>query len=153
MKEKQRILVVDDNRSLVLAAERVLQKEGFDVLTAFDGLEGLGKARAEKPDLIILDILMPKMDGYEVCRHLKSDPNIAHIPVIILSAKGETDMSKAAPAVGLEEVYLGYDCGACNFLTKPVTANDLLDAVKSEFSFSAVLNSAANTADVHRKSN
>lgn len=140
MKEKQRILIVDDNRALVLASERVLQKNGFDVITAFNGLEGLEKARAEKPDLIILDIVMPKLDGYEVCRQLKSDPDTTRIPVIILSAKGEIDTSKAAPAVGLEEVYLGYDCRACNFLTKPVTANDLLDAVRSELSFSALLN-------------
>ncbi len=139
MPEKHRILIVDDNRSLVLASERVLQKEGFDVLTAFDGLEGLEKARAEKPDLIILDIVMPEMDGYEVCRQLKSDPDTARIPVIILSVKGETDESKAAPVIGLKEVYKAYDHGAYNFLTKPVTANELLNAVKDEFSFSTLL--------------
>ena len=140
MKQKQRILIVDDNRSLVLAAERVLQKDGFVVLTAFDGLEGLEKARAEKPDLIILDILMPNIDGYEVCRQLQRDPETACIPVIILSAKGEIDESKEAPAaIGLEEISEAYDCGAHNFLTKPVTANQLLDAVKSELSFSSLL--------------
>jgi two-component system alkaline phosphatase synthesis response regulator PhoP len=141
MKQKHRILIVDDNHSLVLATERVLQKDGFDVLTAYDGLEGLEKARAEKPDLIILDIMMPKMDGYEVCHQLRSDPATAQIPIIILSAKGEVDTKKSAPILGLKEVYTAYDLGANNFLTKPVTANDILDAVRDEFSFSALLNS------------
>jgi CheY-like chemotaxis protein len=139
MKEKYRILIVDDNHSLVLATERVLQKEGFDVITAYDGLEGLEKARAEKPDLIILDIMMPKMDGYEVCRQLKDDPATTQIPIIILSAKGEVDEKKSAPAIGLKEVYTAYDLGVNNFLTKPVTANDILNAVRGEFSFSALL--------------
>jgi CheY-like chemotaxis protein len=139
MDEKQRILVVDDNRALLLVAQRVLQKVGFDVLTASDGLDGLEKAQAEKPDLIILDISMPVMDGYEVCRKLKSDPGTAYIPIIILSAKGEIDEKRTAPAVGLKEVYSAYNLGANNFLTKPVTADALLDAVKKELSFSALL--------------
>jgi CheY-like chemotaxis protein len=139
MKEKHRILIVDDNHALVLAAERVLQKEGFDVLTAYDGLEGLEKARAEKPDLIILDIMMPKMDGYEVCRQLRNDPVTARIPIIILSAKGEVDEKKSAPAIGLKDIYSAYNLGVNNFLTKPVTANDVLNAVRDEFSFSALL--------------
>jgi CheY-like chemotaxis protein len=139
MKEKHRILIVDDNRSLVLAAERVLQKAGFDVLTAYDGVEGLEKARAEKPDLIILDIMMPRMDGYEVCRHLKNDPATAQIPIIILSAKGEVDEKKSAPAIGLKEVYAGYELGVNNFLTKPVTASDILNAIKGELLFCDLL--------------
>lgn len=140
MEQKKRILIVDDNRSLVLAAERVLQKEGFDVITALDGLEGLEKARTEKPDLVILDIMMPKMDGYEVCRHLKSDPATAQIPIIILSAKGEIDTKKSAPIIGLKEVFAAYNLRANNFLTKPVTATDILMAIKDELSFTALLN-------------
>ena len=139
MEAKKRILIIDDNRALVLAAERVLQKNGFDVLTAFDGLKGLEKARTEKPDLILLDISMPVMDGYEVCHKLKSDPDMARTPVIILSAKGEIDEKKTASVVGLKEVYTAYDLGANNFLTKPVAADDLLDAVRNEFSFSSLL--------------
>jgi two-component system alkaline phosphatase synthesis response regulator PhoP len=139
MKEKQRILIIDDNHSLVLATKLVLQKEGFDVLTAYDGLEGLEKARTGKPDLIILDIIMPKMDGYEVCHQLRGDPATAQLPIIILSAKGEVDTKKSAPVIGLKEVYKAYNLGANNFLTKPVTANDILNAVKGEFSFSALL--------------
>jgi CheY-like chemotaxis protein len=140
MEAKKRILIIDDNRALVLAAERVLEKNGFDVLIASDGLEGLEKARAEKPDLILLDINMPVMDGYEVCQKLKSDPDMARIPVIILSARGEIDEKKTASAVGLKEVYTAYDLGANNFLTKPVSADDLLGAVRNEFAFSSLIN-------------
>jgi CheY-like chemotaxis protein len=135
MQYKQRVLIIDDNRSLVLAAERVLQKEGYDVSTAFDGTQGLEKARAEKPDLILLDIVMPEIDGYEVCRRLKKDPETADIPVIFLSVKGETDETKGAPAEGLKEIDMAYECGASNFLTKPVPADKLVDAVRSELSF------------------
>jgi CheY-like chemotaxis protein len=136
MSQNQKILVIDDNRALVLAAEKVLQKEGYTVCTALNGLDGLLKARSEKPDLILLDIVMPDMDGYKVCRELRSDSNTTQIPVIILSVKGETDESKAATSVGLEEINQAYECGANNFLTKPVKASDLLDAVKNELSFS-----------------
>jgi CheY-like chemotaxis protein len=139
MEEKRRILIVDDNHSLVTLAKLVLEKNGYDTLSAFDGLEGLEKARSEKPDLIILDIAMPKMDGYEVCRQLKSDPDTAKIATIILSAKGEINENKKATEVSLNEVFKGFDIGANNFLTKPVSARELLEAVKSEFSFSAFL--------------
>lgn len=138
MAEKQRILIIDDNQALVLAAELVLQKAGFDVITASSGPDGLAKARAEKPDLIILDIVMPDMDGYEVCRQLKNDPVTAGIQVIFLSAKGDVDRSKGS-SIGLEEVFDGFESGASNFLTKPVTANQLLDAVRSELAFTTWL--------------
>lgn len=140
MTGKQRILIVDDNHALVLAAKLVLQKNGFDVIIAYDGLEGLEKAQQEKPDLIILDINMPKMNGYEVCRQLRNKPETSRIPIIILSSKGEVDVNKNAPVVGLKEIFDGYDLGANNFLTKPVTADDLLDAVKKELIFLADLN-------------
>jgi len=140
MKDKQRILIIDDDKSLVLVAERLLQKEGYAVITAFSGLEGLQKAQAEKPDLVILDIVMPGMEGYEVCRQLKSNALTAHTPVIVLSVKGQTDTWKGAPAVGLRETSTAFNCGANNFLTKPVAANDLLRTVKAELSFGAFLN-------------
>jgi DNA-binding response OmpR family regulator len=139
MNEKQKVLLIDDDEALVFAAEQVLKKEGFEVFVASNGTEGLEKARNEKPDVIILDILMPGIDGYEVCRRLKNDPKTDCIKVIILSSKGETDFKKGAPIIGLKEVYQGYDCGACNFLTKPVTARELLKAVRDELKWSALL--------------
>jgi CheY-like chemotaxis protein len=139
MDEKLRILIVDDNRALVLAAERVLEKEGFDVITAFDGPEGLEKSRTENPDLIILDILMPEMNGYEVCRNLQADPNTCGIPVIFLSVKGVTDENKGAPAEGLKEINEAFDYGAADFLNKPIKARELIDAVKNALSFRQLL--------------
>src|SRR3990172_8943940 len=70
MSDPKRILIVDDNRSLVRVTEGVLHRQGFEIITAYDGPEGLQRAQAEKPDLIILDIVMPSMSGYEVCRRL-----------------------------------------------------------------------------------
>jgi len=132
---KARILVVEDNRSLVRVYERLLQKEGYEVLTAFDGLEGLQKALKEKPNLIILDIIMPKMDGYEVCRYLKRNPDTATIPVLILTRMGSLGGPDSAKFKKYyyertKEQLAGFDVGAMDFLSKPVTAKEMLERVK-----------------------
>jgi DNA-binding response OmpR family regulator len=134
MTSKGRVLVVDDSRSLVRIVERTLQKAGFEVLTAFDGLEGLRKAQEEKPNLIILDVVMPEMDGYEVCRHLESDPDTAAIPVLILTVKGQVDdpdVDEETFDARLEERMEAFEAGATDFLSKPVAAEELLGRVKS----------------------
>ena len=84
----RRILVVDDEPSIVRPLMFVLKKNGYDVLTAPNGDEGLRMAKQEKPDLIFLDVMMPKKNGYEVCREIKSDPELQHIYIIILTARG-----------------------------------------------------------------
>jgi len=134
MNTKTHILVVDDNRSVVRIIQVLLQKEGFEVLTAFDGLEGLQKAQEEKPDLIILDIVMPRLDGYEVCRLLQDDPDTAAIPVLILTVKGQVDdpdIGDQALETGIRERMDGYEAGAIEFLSKPIKAKELLDRVKT----------------------
>ena len=134
MNTKAHILVVDDNRSLVRIIQGLLQKEGFEVLTAFDGLEALQKAREEKPDLIILDVVMPRMDGYEVCRLLQDDPDTAAIPVLILTVKGQVDdpdLDDQALKSRIQEQMDGYEAGAVEFLSKPIKAKELLDRVKT----------------------
>jgi len=134
MNPKMRILVVDDNRSVVRIIEAVLQKEGFEILTAFDGLEGLQKARAEKPDLVILDIVMPRMDGYEVCRLLQDDPDTAAIPVLILTVRGqvdEPDLDDHTISTRIQEQLDGYEAGATEFLSKPIKAKELLKRVQT----------------------
>jgi DNA-binding response OmpR family regulator len=134
MTSKGRVLVVDDSRSLVRIVERTLQKAGFEVLTAFDGLEGLRKAQEEKPNLIILDVVMPEMDGYEVCRHLESDPDTAAIPVLMLTVKGQVDdpdVDEETFDARLEERMEAFEAGATDFLSKPVAAEELLGRVKS----------------------
>ena len=95
----RRILLVEDDRFLRKAAEATLRKRGFHVLTAVDGEEGLRLARTETPDLILLDLIMPKMQGFEVLRILKQDPATADIPVIVLSNLGqESDVRQAMQA-------------------------------------------------------
>jgi CheY-like chemotaxis protein len=90
-----RILVAEDDRFLRRAAEATLRQRGFTVLTAADGEETLRRARAEAPDLILLDLIMPKLQGFEVLRALKGDPATAHIPVIVLSNLGQpTDVQR-----------------------------------------------------------
>jgi len=129
-----KILVVDDNVSLVRMLEGVLRRRDYDVITAYDGVEALSKARAERPDLIVLDIVMPRMDGYEVCRHLHADPATAAIPVILLTVKGQVDDPDLDPAMlnaRIAEQMIGFEVGAVDFISKPMRAGELLDRIKS----------------------
>ena len=128
------ILIVDDNRSLVNMIAGVLHKRDYEVITAFDGMEGLLKAQAEKPDLIVLDIVMPKLDGYEVCHRLQENPATKHIPVIMLTVKGQVDdptLDERTIEGRIQEQMAGFEVGAVDFLTKPVKAGELIERIKS----------------------
>jgi CheY-like chemotaxis protein len=140
MRTRPLVLVVDDEKSLVLIAQRVLQKEGFDVITAFDGIEGLKRAQENLPDVIVLDIVMPGMNGYGVCQKLQGNQNTCGIPVIFLSVKGTVDEKKGATNEGLREINEAFDRGATDFLNKPVTARELIDAINKALSFHRILN-------------
>jgi CheY-like chemotaxis protein len=142
MRPKPLVLVCDDERSLLLIAQRVLEKEGFDVVTASDGVEGLKKAQETRPDIIVLDIVMPEMNGYEVCRRLQSRPETCNIPVIFLSVKGNVDEKKGTSNQGLREINRGFAQGAVDFLNKPVPARELIDAIRKALSFNQLINSA-----------
>ena len=131
---KARILVVDDDRPTVMIISSVLKKHGYEVFTAFDGYSGLRKAQEEKPHLIILDIMMPGMDGYQVARRLKRDPATANIAVLMLSAKGGIDQNVKKAHEFSSRVHdrlEGFDSGAMDFLTKPVKAKDVAKRVKA----------------------
>ncbi|MGD0795794.1 MAG: response regulator [Dehalococcoidales bacterium] len=141
MRPKPLVLVVDDEKSLLLIAQRVLQKEGFDVITASDGADGLKKAQENLPDIIVLDIVMPEMNGYEVCRKLQGSPETCGLPVIFLSVKGNVDEKKGATTQGLLEINEAFEHGAADFLNKPVTARELIDAIKKALSFHQLLKS------------
>jgi CheY-like chemotaxis protein len=132
---KRRILVVDDNRPLVNLVAEILKHEGYAVLTAFDGLEAVGKARSELPDLIIMDLDMPKMDGYAACRALQSSPATARIPVLMLTGQGQVDpytapKDKWSQDKGIQERMEAFESGALEFLSKPVKASELLEEVR-----------------------
>jgi DNA-binding response OmpR family regulator len=109
MLTKKKILIVDDTPDIVQFLVVRLRAEGFDTLTAYNGFDGLDIARREKPDLIILDVMMPQLNGFQVCRKLKQDPEYADIPVIFLTAKDQPS-----------DRFWGEEVGAAAYLTKPV---------------------------------
>ena len=117
---KGRILVVDDEIYIVHILDFSLGMEGYEVITALDGEQALEKLKTEKPDLIVLDIMMPKLDGYEVCKAIKSSPETRHIPVILLSAKGRNVDQK-----------LGFDVGADDYITKPFSPRKLVERINA----------------------
>ena len=120
MSEKTRILLVDDEPSIVKMVGKRLEIEGFDVLIAMDGQDGLTKARAERPDLIVLDLMLPKLNGYEVCTMLKQDGRYRHIPIVLFSAKAQEKDEK-----------LGMECGANAYVRKPFRAQELLEKIRA----------------------
>ena len=115
MNDKKKILLVDDEQDMVYVVKIRLEVDGFTVVTAGDGQEGLDKARQENPDLIILDLMLPKLDGYKVCRMLKFDEKYRNIPVILYTARGQETDEK-----------LGYEVGADAYITKPFDPQKLL---------------------------
>jgi two-component system alkaline phosphatase synthesis response regulator PhoP len=117
---KGRILVVDDEIYIVHILDFSLGMEGYEVITALDGEQALEKARAEKPDLIVLDIMMPKLDGYETCKILKAEPETKDIPVILLSAKGRNVDQK-----------IGFEVGADDYITKPFSPRKLVERINA----------------------
>lgn len=134
---RKRILIVDDSHSIVRMIQVVLEKEGWQILTAFNGKDGLELARSQKPDLIVLDIIMPVMDGYQVCEALQRDANTASIPVIFLTVKGqmgELKDQKYGPgfyAAKIAEQEKAFNVGAVDFISKPVVAKELVRRIKA----------------------
>ena len=116
--KKGKVLVVDDEVNITQILEFSIGSEGYEVLTASNGEEAIDKARREQPDLIILDIMMPKIDGYEACRILKANPITKNIPVVLLTAKGR-DIDKR----------LGYEVGASDYIIKPFSPNKLIERI------------------------
>ena len=115
----KKILVVDDEPHLVQMVKRRLEANRYDVVTAKDGEEGLKKASSEKPDLIVLDVTMPTIDGFEMLKRLKSDDQTRSIPVIMLTASGRTN-----------DIFEGQKLKATDYLIKPFEPDDLLKAIK-----------------------
>lgn len=115
---KKRILVVDDEREIVSSLCMALEVKDYETLTAFDGQEALEVARREKPDLILLDVIMPKLNGYQVCRELKKDESTKSIPIVMLTAKTQES-----------ERYWGKETGADEYITKPFDILKLLEVI------------------------
>ena len=117
---KKTIMVVDDNQDLVEIVRLTLESKGFKVRCAYNGQELLDSLERQKADLILLDIMMPQMNGLAVLKRLKGNPDTASIPVILLTAK-----------VLEEDVRVGYKFGADRYITKPFTRGQLLDGINS----------------------
>ena len=114
----KRILVCDDDPVILRLLEVNLQLEGYEVLTATNGEEAVEVATREKPDLILLDIMMPRMDGYQAVKHIKADETTKHIPVVFVSAKAQQ-----------ADVDLGKSYGVADYLTKPFDPTEMIELV------------------------
>ena len=114
-----KILIVDDEPDVVLFIARTLKSEGFDVISAYDGISALDLAETESPDLMLLDIMMPMMSGYEVCEQLKSNPQTQHIPVVCVSSAHNPHARDRSR-----------DAGAATLLLKPFSPAELVAQIK-----------------------
>ncbi|MDD5560681.1 MAG: response regulator [Candidatus Omnitrophica bacterium] len=118
MSDLKKILVVDDEKAIVEMLTMRLEANGYQVISAADGQEGLDKLRSERPDLIILDLMLPKIDGYKVCRILKFDEKYKHIPIILFTARTQEI-----------DIKLGEEVGADAYIMKPFEPDILLGKV------------------------
>ena len=121
----KKILIVDDDSDFVEAIAMILKSKKFEVVTAYNGKEGLEKVKAERPDLIVLDVMMPEKDGYSVCKELKSDPEWNHIPVLLL-----TGVVSHIPTTRYTQE-MGMETEADDYLDKPVEPEALVKRIEA----------------------
>ena len=115
----KRILIADDETDIVETLQFMLEVEGFECLTAYNGEDALNLAKREMPDLLILDVMMPKINGYKVCRLLKFDAKYKNIPILMVTARSQE-----------EDKMIGEETGADEYITKPFEINDVVEKVK-----------------------
>jgi DNA-binding response OmpR family regulator len=114
METVKKVLVVDDDPYILMSLEFLMKKNGYDVMVARNGTEALDLLEKQLPNIVLLDIMMPDVDGYEICRHIKKTPKLKHTKVVFMSAKTkEADIQK------------GYDLGAALYITKPFSTREL----------------------------
>lgn len=116
--EKRKILVVDDDPAIVKLVKSILEGEGFDVSTASDGIDALAKVKEVKPSLIVLDIMMPELNGYDVCHKLKFDSPYKEIPILLLTSRDQEIDSRIGHMMGIA------------YLQKPLKREDFLNEIK-----------------------
>jgi two-component system alkaline phosphatase synthesis response regulator PhoP/two-component system response regulator VicR len=114
-----KILVVDDERYIVRLVQVNLERAGYEVAIALDGLEALEKVKQERPDIVLLDVMMPRLDGWETLKRLRMEPETVELPVVMLTAKGQN-----------QDVFQGYQLGCDLYLTKPFSPLELLTFIK-----------------------
>ena len=117
---RTKVLLVDDSRTALLMGEMMFREHtGYEVVTARDGQEGVRKALAEKPDLILLDVVMPKMDGFAACQEMRTHESLRSVPIVMVTSRGEPT-----------NVETGYHSGCNAYVTKPINAHELLEVVR-----------------------
>jgi two-component system, OmpR family, alkaline phosphatase synthesis response regulator PhoP len=121
MNNAKKILVVDDDKAITTLLETLLSAQGYNVLTANDGLECMVQVKKEIPDLIVLDIMMSEMNGYDVCRNLKFDEKFKHIPIIVLTSREEELGPSLSRLMGI------------SYMQKPIDSKVLLEKIRSAF--------------------
>ncbi len=117
---KKKILLVDDSNTVLMMEKMLLSSSGYDVVVAHDGLEGVAKAASDKPDLILLDLVMPKMDGIEACRLIRAQATTASIPIIMVTTRSEA-----------KNVETCFKNGCNDYVNKPINNTELLAKVRS----------------------
>jgi DNA-binding response OmpR family regulator len=117
----RKVLVIDDEPFILMMVEDKLQRAGFEVITLSESINAVNVVDKERPDLIILDWMMPEVSGIELCRKLKSEPDLISIPIFMLTAKGQEEDEK-----------LGFKCGVTKYITKPFSPKALLEMVQEE---------------------
>ena len=116
----KKVLIVDDEQNIAISVEYLMRREGFDVSVARDGEEGLAMIRSLRPDLVLLDVMMPKMDGFQVCAEVRADADLDAVRIIMLTAKGRE-----------AEVEKGLSLGADAYIPKPFSTSDLVSRVNT----------------------
>ncbi len=117
---KPRVLIIEDEPHIVLSLEFLLQRAGYETAVAVEGEDGLAQVRRHRPDIVLLDVMLPRINGHDVCRAIKADPDLRDIPVIMLSAKGQE-----------VEVMKGLELGAVAYVTKPFGNAEILEAIRA----------------------
>ncbi|ENO98650.1 MULTISPECIES: response regulator transcription factor [Thauera] len=116
----KKVLIADDEQNIVISLEFLMKREGYQVEVANDGEEAVRRIRASRPDLVLLDVMMPKKSGFEVCQEIRSDPEMAGVRILMLTAKGrDTEVAK------------GLALGADAYMTKPFSTRELVDKVRN----------------------
>jgi DNA-binding response OmpR family regulator len=115
----KKVLIVDDEQNITISIAFLMRREGFEVLVAHDGAEGLRLIRAERPELVLLDIMMPKLNGFEVCQAVRADPTLAGVRILMLTAKGR-----------VAEMEKGMALGADGYMPKPFATKELVAKVR-----------------------
>jgi CheY-like chemotaxis protein len=117
---RKKILLVDDSATILMMERTILMRGPYDIVTASDGEQGVAKALAEKPDLILMDVIMPRMNGFEACRRIREEEGLRATPIIMVTTRGEET-----------NVEMGFQAGCSDYVTKPINAVELMTKLKS----------------------